>query len=85
MEYYIDWGLGQYSLLTALLFPADNSDGCIDVKKYHTHGIEGLGSLPENLEGGICLHGLCPLQSSKKKLEKNAKAGVWMAPVCKLP
>ena len=33
------------------LFPAYNWDGCIDVDKYHLHGIEGL---PDNLLGGIC-------------------------------
>ena len=65
------------------LFPADNWHGSIDQGEYHWHdyGIEGI---PDNIAGGICEHGLMPLQSIKKPLGGNAKKAVWMAPVCNL-
>ena len=45
------------------IFKKKNWDGCIDVGDYYPHGIEYL---PDNLAGGICEHGLIPLQSKRK-------------------
>ena len=59
------------------LFPADNWHGSIVVEDYHAHDFKDL--LPDNLAGGICDHGLVPLQSIKKKLGGNERQGLgWL-------
>ena len=53
------------------IFKKKNWNNPINKGDYHPHGYG-------NLEGGICEHGLVPLQSIKKKLGGNAKAYGWM-------
>ena len=53
------------------LFPAYNWHNPIDHGDYHPHN-------HGNLAGGICEHGLIPLQSRTKSLGGNAKAYGWM-------
>ena len=50
----------------------------IIVEDFHGHQFPNLSL---NLEGEICCHGLCPLQSITKNLDQGARALVWMGGV----
>ena len=58
------------------IFKEENWDGCIDVGKYYPHDF--TPEIAADFAGGICEHGLIPLQSKKKNLGGHAKAYGWM-------